>query len=52
MISETVEVSCDMGVVPMDCHGACIVPLCKVMCNNYECNNSRGIYLLSVVGKR
>ena len=38
--------SFDMGVVPMDCRGACIVKGDKC-----ECSNSRGISLLSVVGK-
>ena len=48
------KLSFDMGVVPMDCRGACIVPLHKgkgdihTVC---ECSNSRGISLLSVVGK-
>ena len=35
----------------MDWHGACIVPLCKGKCDKYECSNSRGISLLSVVDK-
>ena len=41
----------DMGVVPMDWHGACIVPLHKGKGDKCECTNSRGISLLSVVGK-
>ena len=40
-----------MGVVPMDWRGACIVPLYKGKGDKYECSNSRGISLLSVVGK-
>ena len=43
--------SFDMGVVPMDWRGACIVPLYKGKDNKRECSNSRGINLLSVVGK-
>ena len=43
--------SFDMGVVPMDWHGACIVPLYKGKGDKCECSNSRGISLLSVVGK-
>ena len=39
----------DMGVVPMDWRGACIVPLYKGKGDKCECSNSRG--LLSVVGK-
>ena len=31
--------------------GACIVPLYKVKDDKCECSNSRGISLLSVVGK-
>ena len=38
------NLSFDTGVVPMDWRGACIVDKC-------ECSNSRGISLLSVVGK-
>ena len=41
--------SFDMGVVPMDWRGACIVPLCKGKGDKCECSNSRGIRLLSVV---
>ena len=40
-----------MGFVPMDWRGACIVPLCKGKGDKYECSNSRGISLLSVVGE-
>ena len=43
--------SFDMGVVPMDLRGACIVPLYKGKGDKCECSNSRGIRLLSVVGK-
>ena len=41
----------DVGVVPMDWWGACIVSLYKGKGDKYECRNSRGIRLLSVVGK-
>ena len=37
--------------MPIDWCGACIVPLCKGKGDIYECSNSRGISLLSVVGK-
>ena len=43
--------SFDMGVVPMDWRGACTVPLYKGKGDKCECSNSRGIRLLSVVGK-
>ena len=45
------NLSFDMGVVPMDWRGACIVPLYKGKNDKGECSNSRGISLLSVVGK-
>ena len=45
------NLSFDMGVAPMDWRGACIVPLHKGKGDKYECCNSRGISLLSVVGK-
>ena len=45
------NVSFDMGTVPMDWRGACIVPLYKGKDDKCECSNSRGISLLSVVGK-
>ena len=45
------NLSFDMGVVPMDWRGACIVPLYKGKGDKCECSNSRGISLLSVVGK-
>ena len=45
------NLSFDMGVVPMDWRGACIVPLYKEKGDKCECSNSRGISLLSVVGK-
>ena len=45
------NLSFDMGVVPMDWHGARIVPLYKGKGDKCECSNSRGICLLSVVGK-
>ena len=44
-------VSFDMGVVPMNWRGACIVPLYKRKGEKCECSNSRGISLLSVVDK-
>ena len=40
-----------MEVVPIDWRGACIVPLHKGKGDKCECSNSRGISLLSVVGK-
>ena len=40
----------DMGVVPMDWRGACIMPLYKGKGDKCECSYSRGISLLSVVG--
>ena len=43
--------SFDMGVVPMDWRGGCIVHPCKGNGDYYECSNSKGISLLSVVGK-
>ena len=45
------NLSSDMGVVPMDWRGAGIVPLYKGKGDKCECSNSRGISLLSVVGK-
>ena len=45
------NVSFDMGVVPMDRRGACMVPLYKGKGDKRECSNSRGMSLLSVVGK-
>ena len=48
------NLSFDMGVVPMDWCGACIEPLYKGKGDKCECSNSRGISLLSddcVVGK-
>ena len=45
------NVSFDMGVVLMDWHGACIVPLYKGKGDKCDCSNSRGGSLLSVVGK-
>ena len=43
------NLSFDMGVLPMDRRGACIVPLYKG--KDEKCCNSRGISLLSVVGE-
>ena len=45
------NLSFDVGVVPMDWCGACIVPLYKGRGDKCECSNSRGISLLSVVGQ-
>ena len=45
------NLSFDMGVVPLDRRGACIVPLYKGEGDKCECSNSRGISLLIVVGK-
>ena len=45
------SLSFDMGVVPMDWRGACIVPLYKGKGDKCECSNSRGISSLRVVGK-
>ena len=45
------NLSFDMGVVLMDWRYACIVPLYKGKGDKYECSNSRGISLLSVVRK-
>ena len=45
------NLSFDMGVVPMDWRSACIVPLYQEKGDKCECSNSRGICLLSVVGK-
>ena len=51
MAGLTGNLSFDMGVVFMYWQGACIVPLYKGKGDKCECNNSRGISLLSVVGK-
>ena len=40
-----------MGVVPIEWRRACIVPLYKGKGDKCECSNSRGISLLTVVGK-
>ena len=45
------NLSFDMGVVPMNWRGACIVSLYKGKGDKCECSNSRGISLLTVVGK-
>ena len=39
------NLSFDMGVVPMDLSGACIAPLYKGKGDKCECSNSRGINL-------
>ena len=44
------NLSFDMGVVPTDWCGACIVPLYKWMGVKCECSKSRGISLLIVIG--
>ena len=40
-----------MGAVPIDWRGACILPLYEGKGDKCECSYSRGISLLSVVGK-
>ena len=45
------NLSFNMGIVPMDWRGACIVPMYKGKGDKCECSNSRGISLLSAVGK-
>ena len=45
------NLSFDMGVEPLDCRGAWMVPLYKGKGNKCECSNSRRISLLSVSGK-
>ena len=45
------NLSFDIGVVPIDWRGACIVPLYKGKGDKCEYSNSRGICLLSAVGK-
>ena len=52
MASRLLNLSFDMGVVPLHWRGACIVPLYKGKGDKCECSNSRGISLLSVVGKQ
>ena len=42
------NVSFDIGVLPMDWRGACIVPLYKGKGDKCECSNSRGISLLQL----
>ena len=44
------NLSFDMGFVPMDWRGACIVPLYKGKGDKYDCSNSRGISLLAPPG--
>ena len=51
MASKTGTQVFDMGIVLIDWRGACIVPLYKRKGDKCECSNSRGISLLSVVGK-
>ena len=45
------NLSFDMGVVPMDWRGDRIEPMHKGKGDKCECSNSRGIRLLTVVGK-
>ena len=45
------NISFDIWVVPLDCHGASIMYLYEGKGDEYECNNSRGISLFSAVGK-
>ena len=45
------NISFMLSVVPVDWVIACMVPLCKGKGDAHECNNFRGISLLSVVGK-
>ena len=45
------NLSFDMGFVPMNWHGTCVMPLYKGKDDKCECSNSRGISLLSVVDK-
>ena len=46
------NISFDKWLVPMGRLSACIVPLCKKKSDNSEFSKSRGISLLSVVGKQ
>ena len=46
-----INVSFDMGVLPIGWCDACMVPLYKGKSDKCECSNSRGISLLNVVGK-
>ena len=46
-----INLSFDMGIVPMNWCGACIVSLYKRKGDECECSNSRSISLLSEVGK-
>ena len=50
LLVRLMNVRLDMGVLPMDWRGACIVPLYKGKGDKCQCSNSRGISLLSVVG--
>ena len=45
------NLSFDMGIVPMAWRGACVVTLYKVKGDKCRCSNSRGTSLLSVLGK-
>ena len=45
------NLSFDMGVVPMYWRGVCIVPLYKGKGDICECSNSTGISLLNVIRK-
>ena len=50
-LDRLLNLSFDMGVVPMDWRAACIVSLYKWKGDKCECGNSRGISLLSAVGR-
>ena len=50
-LARLLNVSFDMGIVPMNRSGACIAPVYKGKDDKCECSNSRGISLLSAVGK-
>ena len=50
-LARLLNLSFDMGVVPMDWRGACIVPLYRGKGDKCECSDSRGVSLLSVVAK-
>ena len=45
------NLSFDMGIVPMDWRGACMVLLRKGKGDKCEYSNTRGVNLLSVAGK-
>ena len=51
LVRRLLNLSFDIGVVPVVCRDASIVPLYQGKGDKCECRNSRGISLLSVVGK-